>query len=143
VSPDLSEGWILGRKVYALGYSRHRDLEGFVGLLKGLKVGVLVDVRRFPQSRNPQFTIENLKMELPKRSIRYEFLGGSLGGYRRGGYEKYMETAEYKDGIKKLLEMCEEKSVAIMCLEPKSKYCHRRFIIQTLFKTGVEVILVE
>jgi len=82
-------------------------------------------------------------MELPKRSIRYEFLGRSLGGFRRGGYKKYMETAEYKDGIKKLLEICEENSVAIMCLEPKSKYCHRGFIVQTLFKTGVEVILVE
>lgn len=70
-------------------------------------------------------------------------MGGSLGGFRRGGYEKYMETTEYKDGIKRLLEICKDENVAIMCLEPKSKYCHRRFIIQTITKMGVEVILME
>ncbi len=129
--------------MYALGYGRYKDFGDFVELLKGLKVGLLIDLRRFPRSKNPQFSMEHLESELPKHGIRYEFLDGSLGGFRRVGSKNYMETTEYKDGIKKLLEICKDENVAIICLEPKSKYCHSRFIIQTLTKMGVEVILVE
>jgi len=130
-------------KVYALGYGNWKDLQGFIGLLKSLKVNVLVDVRRFPRSKNLQFAMENLKTELPKHGIKYECLGEALGGFRREGYQKYMETEEYKSGIRKLLEISERNTVAIMCVEPKSNYCHRRFIMQTIAKLGAEVIPIE
>jgi len=133
----------LSGKVYALGYGRWKDAKDFVELLKGLKVDVLVDVRWFPRSKNPQFAMENLRAELSRHGIRYESLAESLGGFRRGGYEKYMETSEYEDGIRKLLQMSESCNAALMCLEPKSKHCHRRFIMQTLVDLGAEVIPIE
>jgi len=130
-------------KVYALGYGNWKDLQGFVELLKGLKVDVLVDVRRFPTSKNLHFTGENLKNELPKHRIKYEYLGESLGGFRKGGYQKYTETVEYKNGIGRLLEISKDNNVAVMCVEPKSRCCHRRFIIQTLAALGIEAIHIE
>jgi len=130
-------------KVYALGYRNWKDLQGFVGLLKSLKVDVVVDARRFPTSKNLHFTGENLKNELPKHGIRYEYLGHSLGGFRKGGYQKYTETVEYKNGIGRLVEISRANSVAIMCVEPKSRHCHRRFIVQSLAALGIETIHME
>jgi len=111
--------------------------------LKGLKVDVLVDVRRFPRSKNSPYAMENLRAELSRNGIRYESLAESLGGFRRGGYEKYMETSEYKGGIRKLREISKGNNIAIMCLEPKSKHCHRKSIMQTLADLGAEVIPLE
>jgi len=133
----------LESKVYALGYGGWKDLQGFIEHLKRLGVNMLVDVRRFPRSKKPEFNGENLKVELPKHSVRYEYMGDTLGGFRRGGYQKYMETDEYEDGIRRLLKASKTGTVAIMCVERKSRYCHRRFIMQTLAERGVKVIPVE
>ena len=130
-------------KIYALGYGNWKKVQEFVRRLKSLEIGVLVDVRRFPKSKNPDFTRENLEIELPKSGIRYECMSETLGGFRRGGYQKHMETEDYKSGIKRLLEMAKESNIAIMCVEPNHKYCHRRFIMQTLSDMGVNVVPVE
>lgn len=131
------------KKIYALGYGNWKSLQDFVEHLKTFEINVLIDVRRFPTSKNPEFKRENLEVELPKLGIRYVCMSGTLGGFRKGGYKKYRETEEYKAGVKQLLEMAKETNIAIMCVEPKSKYCHRRFIAQTLSATGTSVILLE
>jgi len=130
-------------KIYALGYGNWKSLRDFVNHLKTFEIGVLTDVRRFPTSKNPEFKRESLEVELPKFGIRYVCMKETLGGFRRGDYKKYTETEEYKAGIKQLFEMAEETNIAIMCVEPKSKYCHRRFILKTLFEMGTSVILLE
>lgn len=130
-------------KIYTLGYGKWKKLREFIKYLKKLEVDVLVDVRRFPQSSNPEFMKENMEIELPKWGINYECMSETLGGFRRGGYRKHMETEEYKSGIKRLLKMAEENNVAIMCIERSYKYCHRKFIMQTLSEIGVKVIPVE
>ncbi len=130
-------------RVYALGYGDWQKLREFIDYLKALEVGVLVDVRRFPASKNPEFMGKNLEVELPKWGIKYEFMGETLGGFRRGGYRRHMDTDSYKDGIKQLLEMSKESSVAIMCVERSFKHCHRRFIMQTLSGVGANVIAAE
>jgi len=132
-------------KVFSLGYGGWKSIEDFVERLKSLKITVLVDVRRFPTSKNPDFKKENLEVELPKHNIRYEYMGETLGGYRRGGYEKYTETENYKEGIRRLQELVREESgnIAIMCLERSHRHCHRRFITETLSKKGIEVVHVE
>ncbi|MFQ5836523.1 MAG: DUF488 family protein, partial [Candidatus Bathyarchaeia archaeon] len=53
-------------KIYAIGYGNWKKLHEFIKYLKTLEVSVLVDVRRFPTSKNPNFTRENLEIELPK-----------------------------------------------------------------------------
>jgi len=125
---------------YTIGYWGWTDVREFIEFLKGLEIGILVDVRRFPRSKNPGFNSGNLEAELTKHMMGYVFMGETLGGYRRGGYEKYTQSEAYKEGIRKLHELAEEGNLAIMCLERSHKYCHRRFISETLENMGEKVV---
>jgi len=134
----------LGR-VIAFGYAGLKKLDDLLNLLREFKVETLIDIRRFPKSKNPDFTRENLEKELPKYRIQYIYMGDILGGFRKGGYQKYMETKNYMKGVIRLKEMADnaeknQKTVAIMCLEKKTCYCHRRFIIKTLSQMNVEIV---
>jgi uncharacterized protein (DUF488 family) len=124
--------------IYTIGHGA-RGQEDFLRLLKRAGVEVLVDVRRWPTSRVPHFRREELERWLPEAGIEYRWLGDRLGGYRSGGYEKYMETAEFKEGLEQLLHLAQERVVALMCLEVSPLGCHRRFITRALLEAGVEV----
>lgn len=126
-------------KVYTIGYAE-REISDFINILKEHNVTVLVDIRRFPKSKYPAFEKENLKSILKKNGLKYVFLGESLGGFVKGGYEKYMKTQKFRDGFKVLLDLIEKETVMLMCREKKAKYCHRRFIANLLEKLGVKVI---
>ena len=130
------------RIIYTIGHS-NRSLRELLKILKYYKIDVVVDVRRFPKSKNEAFIRENLERELPRHGITYIYLGDLLGGFRRGGYEKYMETDEYLQGITRLLELAEMHTVVIMCVERNVKACHRRHISRTLKEAGVEVIHIK
>ncbi len=114
--------------------------DSFLSLLKKHKINLLVDVRRFPTSRLEHFRRESLEKWLPKEGIGYLWLGEELGGYRRGGYEKHMETKVFKEGIRRLLELARHGRTCIMCLETDPKYCHRRFIASYLRKSGARIL---
>jgi len=135
----LVETWSMNR-FYTIGYWGWRDVREFIEFLKDLGIRILVDVRRFPRSKNSGFNRENLEAELNKHTMRYVFMGETLGGYQRGGYEKYTQSEAYKEGIRKLHELAEEGNLAIMCLERSHRYCHRRFISETLEKMGVKAV---
>jgi len=125
--------------VYTVGYGG-RKFEDFVALLREHGVDLVVDVRRFPRSKDESYLRENLERELPRRGIKYVYLGDLLGGFRRGGYEKYMESEDYMRGITRLLELAEVHRLAIMCVERNVRGCHRRHISRTLEEAGVEVV---
>jgi uncharacterized protein (DUF488 family) len=114
--------------------------EKFLELLKKHKIEILVDVRRFPRSRLEHFCREEMDKWLSENGIAYFWLGEELGGYRREGYEKYMKTNNFKEGIRRLLEIAEKHRTCMMCLETDPKYCHRRFIASYLRKRRVKVI---
>jgi uncharacterized protein (DUF488 family) len=103
-------------------------------------IEVLVDVRRFPTSKIEHFKKEKMKEWLSEQGIEYVWLGEELGGYRRGGYEAYMETKAFRDGIRRLLEAARQKRTCIMCMEPNPKHCHRRFISVYLEREGIRVM---
>lgn len=111
----------------------------FLSLLRKHKINLLADVRRFPKSRLEHFRKESLEKWLPKEGVEYLWLGEELGGYRREGYEKHMETSLFKKGVERLLELARDRRVCVMCLETDPKYCHRRFIAQYLRKKGVRI----
>jgi len=129
------EGLVL---IYTIGYGG-RKFEAFLSLLKKYGINLLVDVRRFPKSKYPEYVKENLEQELPKRGMGYVFMGETLGGFRRG-YQEYMKTEAYMRGIKDLLNLAKEGRVAIMCLERSPKGCHRRYISKTLQDLGVQIL---
>jgi uncharacterized protein (DUF488 family) len=129
-----------GRAIYTLGTS-NRTLEEFLGLLEEFGLELVCDVRSFPTSeRFPHFRRDRLEAELEKAGFRYAWMGKELGGYRRGGYEAYMGTEDFKKGLKRLEEMARERRTAVVCAERFPWRCHRRFISAALLERGWEVV---
>lgn len=128
---------------YTIGYGS-RGLGEFLDLLDTYNIGILFDIRRFPKSKIPYYNRWFLEKTLEHYGIRYYWLGELLGGYR-GGYQKYMETIEYRIGIVMLEKLAQQThytwlNPVIMCLEKHPRGCHRRYIAQTLYKKGYKVI---
>jgi uncharacterized protein (DUF488 family) len=125
-------------RIYTLGHST-RELSEVILLLKGVEIGILVDIRRFPASRKfPHFNREVLERELEREGIRYRWME-ELGGFRRGGYEKHMETHEFRSGIDRLLELAGEARTCILCAEIVWFRCHRRYVSNELVERDHEV----
>ena len=100
----------------------------------------LADVRHFPRSRrNPQFNQETLEGELPARGIAYFWEGETLGGFRTGGYQAYMETSNFAQGVARLEALVERGPTVIMCAEIVWFRCHRRFIARQMVARGYRV----
>jgi uncharacterized protein (DUF488 family) len=123
---------------WTIGHS-NRSIEAFASLLREHEIKTLVDIRRFPTSKIEHFKKEEMERWLPEYGIRYIFLGDELGGYRRGGYQTYMKTEQFREGIEKLVEISKQNRTCIMCMEPNPKYCHRRFISAYL-EEDVEIV---
>jgi len=130
------------KTVYTVGHS-NRTLNEFIDILKAYNINIVVDVRRFPvSSRYPWFNKDSLCQSLKSKGVRYVWMGNLLGGYRTGGYKKYLESKEYERGIKKLISLIEREKgyVAIMCSEMLWFKCHRRYIADTLSSKGFKVV---
>lgn len=104
--------------------SQQQTIEAFTNLLDENEIKVLVDVRRFPTSKIEHFKKEAMEKWLLEHGIEYIFLGKELGGYRRGGYQAYTKTGQFKEGIEKLIEISRRNRTCIMCMEPNPKHCH-------------------
>lgn len=126
-------------QIWTIGHS-NRPIDNFLELLGEQGIQALVDVRSFPTSKIEPFKREEMERWLPEYGIEYVWLGKELGGYRRGGYKRHMQSKLFRDGIKLLLEIAKAKRTCIMCMEVKPKYCHRRFISAHLERKGVKVI---
>jgi uncharacterized protein (DUF488 family) len=138
-------------EVWTIGHST-RSSDEFADMLTAHQIKVLVDVRSFPGSRRcPQFNKMSLAETLLKIGITYTHLS-SLGGRRKlhvdskntawknasfRAYADYMETEEFKDGIKALLELAMEARTAIMCAEAVWWRCHRSLIADYLKAQGL------
>ncbi|MEM3737512.1 MAG: DUF488 domain-containing protein [Candidatus Bathyarchaeia archaeon] len=126
-------------EVYSIGHSS-RTLEDFLNLLEEFQIRLLVDIRRFPRSRWPWFRGDELRGALARRSIRYEYLGHLLGGFRKGGYRSYMATEDFRRGVERLLELARGQRTVVMCTERIVFRCHRRYLSNYLQQLGVRVI---
>jgi uncharacterized protein (DUF488 family) len=140
-------------RIWTIGHST-RTSEELIALLEAHSIRRLADVRQFPASRRyPQFNKATLADSLAAHGISYlHFL--ELGGRREPrpdshngawrnasfrGYADYMETPEFRDGIKRLIEFVVENT-AIMCAEALWWRCHRSLIADYLKARGIEVL---
>jgi uncharacterized protein (DUF488 family) len=139
--------------IYTIGHSTRSD-EDMLELLKNNHVRLLADVRTVPKSRtNPQFNSEEFRQFLCAHNIQYEHMK-VLGGLRRPrkdssntvwenesfrGYADYMESAEFRQGVDRLLEIAEDTQLAIMCSEAVWWRCHRSMIADELVARGINV----
>ena len=124
-------------------------------MLRAHGVERIVDVRTIPKSRhNPQFGEDQLAPALEAAGISYGRLE-SLGGLRRArpdsvndgwrnasfrGYADYMQTEDFRRGIRDLLDLAEHQTVAIMCAEAVPWRCHRSLVGDALLVRGRTVI---
>ncbi|NAS88394.1 DUF488 domain-containing protein [ANME-1 cluster archaeon AG-394-G21] len=125
-------------EIWTIGTS-NRSIDEFLNLLAAYLIEAVVDVRRFPTSRHKHFKQEHLKASLNQCGIDYYHVT-ELGGYRKGGYTKYMKTGEFGMGLDYVETLARSKRVAIMCAERLVSSCHRRFIADVLKLHGLSVI---
>jgi len=125
--------------LYDVGYGGFKRFEELLKMLKAKGVEVLVDLRAFPRSRIKGFNREELEGALKRNGVEYLWLGDKLGGFRRGGYEKYVQSDGFREGIETVLSVARNKRVCLMCLERDRRLCHRRFIVEALKELGAEV----
>lgn len=111
----------------------------FLHVLRAYQIEHVVDIRRFPTSRYSHFTREPLKRCLEQHGIAYHHLA-RLGGYRRGGYRRYMASAEFEQGLRCLEAFAASNRVALMCAELHYTACHRRYIADALKERGHTVV---
>lgn len=116
----MSDLWTIGHGTRPIGE--------FIAILQAHDIQVLADIRRFPASRkNPQFAQEPFRRALEAAGIQYVHLP-DLGGFRKGGYEAYMQTPEWLAGFAMLEALAGAARVAVCCAETVPWRCHRRFV---------------
>lgn len=140
--------------IFTIGHST-RSIDEFVDILKKYGITELVDIRTIPKSRhNQQFNEPELAHMLRNHHIGYRHQK-NLGGLRHAradsintawhntsfrGFADYMETDEFEQGLEKLIEVAQEKTVVIMCAEAVPWRCHRSLIGDALLARDIEVI---
>lgn len=133
------------------------DRDALSALLHTADIEVLVDIRRYPNSRhNPD--VETGALETWTRAAHIDYRWEPrLGGRRRlpagtepedswwrvvqfAAYAAYTRTEPFDEAMGPLLEQAAERPTAIMCSESVWWRCHRRIVadVATL-RFGVEV----
>jgi uncharacterized protein (DUF488 family) len=139
--------------IWTIGHST-RTADEFNEILLAHGIGALVDVRSFPGSRRyPHFNKVELARNLEAIGIFYSH-NPKLGGRRRPSpssrntawknasfraYADHMESEEFKQGIKDLLEVSRTKRTAIMCAEALWWRCHRSLIADFLKANAADI----
>ena len=140
--------------VWTVGHSNH-PIERFVEILNAHGIERVIDVRRFPASRKwPHFNAASLAMSLPAAGIDYVGMP-EMGGRRKAapdsphtawrveafrGYADFMDTPEFAESLRRVIELSAEKRSALMCAESLPWRCHRSLIADALLARGFEVL---
>lgn len=131
-------------ELLTVGHGR-LDRAGLAAQLHGAGIQVLVDVRRFPGSRNnPDVGRDVLGGWLPEAGIDYRWKE-HLGGRRRlpsgtsspdtwwrvdafRAYAAHTRSAEFVEALDEVLGEAADRTTAVMCSETVWWRCHRRLI---------------
>jgi uncharacterized protein (DUF488 family) len=140
--------WTLGHGNLAAG--------AFLDILRGVGIGTLGDVRRFPGSRRqPQFGGFAMERWLADADIAYRWFEG-LGGRRQPAmdspnmtlrnpqfraYADHMASAEFGRCVADLVDVASTSPTVVMCAESVWWRCHRRLLADHLVLVeDVEVV---
>lgn len=138
------------KKIWTIGHSAH-SFETFVAMLENFQIEVLADVRRFPGSEKfLQFSKSHFERYLPQNNIKYQTIP-LLGGRREPktesgnkfwqnpsfkGYADYMDSDNFREGIRELSSTANHYKTAIMYAEAVWWRCHRGLISDYLKAEG-------
>ena len=143
-----------GTPIFTIGYGA-RTLEEFLDVLRANRIEHLIDVRTAPYSKfKPEFSKELLQYHLDRASIRYLFMGDSLGGQPKDpacqtdgkvDYAKVRAQPLFQAGIDRLKQAFEQQQrVALMCSEGRPEQCHRSKLIgEALAAAGIPVCHID
>ena len=123
------------RSIYTLGTGL-RSAEDFIEILLACEIGAVIDVRSFPVSKMAHFSQAPLSELLTSNGITYHFLGKELGGFRKGGYDAFVTTREFSNGVEMIESVAEEAVSVIICSEKLPWKCHRKWISRELKRRG-------
>jgi uncharacterized protein (DUF488 family) len=134
------------QRLLSVGHSHH-DLDAILVLLRGAGVTAIADVRSSPFSRRlPQFNRPSFAAALDRWGIAYIFLGDYLGGRPgadelydvegRVDYERVRATAEFREGLDRLVRGTDRFVVAMLCGEEDPLDCHRGLMITPALVEG-------
>lgn len=135
--------------IYTIGHSNH-PIERLVELLNAHQIAVLADVRSSAFSKyNPQFNATPLRIALVEAGLEYADFGG-LGGKPANpamiqpdgtpNYDKIEASPAFQQALRRLIDLAQERRVAMMCAEADPMACHReRLIAPSLRRAGIEV----
>jgi uncharacterized protein (DUF488 family) len=140
--------------VWSIGHSS-RAIGEFLALLQGQRIERIADVRRYAGSRaHPHFNPEPLAAALTDAGIEYCPFP-ELGGRRPPlpdspntiwrhpnfrGYADYMDSAEFRAGLERLVRAAGQRRTALLCSEAVWWRCHRAMIADALKAGGAEVL---
>jgi uncharacterized protein (DUF488 family) len=140
----------MDKAIFTIGHS-NLDISDFINLLLANKIELVVDVRSAPYSKlYPHFNRNPLEVSLTKNSIKYIFLGDSVGGrsnnikdYSKGRvmYKKIAEKKEYISSINTIIQNSSKYKIVLMCSEKEPLECHRTLLISRSIETHMVKIL--
>ena len=136
---------------FTIGHSNH-SIKDFVTIVKNNHINCIIDVRSSPYSAySSQFNREYLNEYLKRESIRYIFMGDSLGAryenknllFSNGkvDFSKVRLTQEFINGIKRVIDGLQKGfRIALMCSEKNPFDCHRFVLVSKgLQDEGIEI----
>ena len=142
--------------VATIGHS-NRPSQTVIDMLLEAGIGVVVDVRSFPKSKNnPEFNVDVFPERLAEHQIAYRHVL-ALGGRRSKqpgvdddlnafwrvqsfhNYADYTQGSDFRVAFEELVVLGRERSLAMMCSEAVWWRCHRRIITDWLLLRGHEV----
>lgn len=136
---------------FTIGHSNH-SIKDFVTIVKNNHINCIIDVRSSPYSAySSQFNREYLNDYLKRESIRYIYMGDSLGAryenknllFSNGkvDFSKVCLTQKFIDGIKRVIDGLKKGfRIALMCSEKNPFDCHRFVLVSKgLQDEGIEI----
>lgn len=131
--------------IYTIGHSKH-DITDFLSLLKEHGINVVVDVRSEPFSRRmPQFTKSELERFLKADGFEYLYLGEALGGHPKDtglytprgilDYDRMTKSEIFVSQMEKVMNVAQNKTVALMCAEGLPTRCHRESLLGSYLRS--------
>lgn len=147
-----------GPRLFTVGHST-RTVDELIALISESSCDLLVDIRRFPQSRRfPWFEGERLREVLGKAGIAYVWEGEALGGKRSlsahlsklhpglrspsfKAYAAHIVGPSGAPGLQRLYSIVSggSKTPVVMCAERLWFRCHRMVLSDAFTLAGVEV----
>ena len=141
-------------RIWTVGHST-RTADELIEILRGSRIGRVVDVRRWPVSRRyPHFSQEALAPALSAAGIEYAHeidLGGrrdpradSPNGALRSppfrGYADHSATPEFQTALARVLATAQDRRTALLCAEAEPTRCHRSVLSDVVVLRGWTVI---